>query len=173
GKTVLMTWAHGSLARSYCSVHENLLITSRLGMNVRLAFPKGYGLPEEEIAKVKANCEKNGKKFEICHNPDEAYTEEIEFVYSRNWFGPDFYEIGKQTEIERASKMTNWICTEERMKRTNNGLFIHPMPVDRGKEVTDEVASGPRSIIIDIAENRLHIQKAIMAMTIAGLKVEV
>lgn len=173
GKTVLMTWAHGSLARSYCSVHENLLITSRLGMNVRLAFPKGYDLPEEEIAKVKANCEKNGKKFEICHNPDEAYTEEIEFVYSRNWFGPDFYQIGKQAEIERASKMTNWICTEERMKRTNNGLFIHPMPVDRGKEVTDEVASGPRSIIIDIAENRLHIQKAIMAMTIAGLKVEV
>ena len=173
GKTVLMTWAHGSLARSYCSVHENLLITSRLGMNVRLAFPKGYDLPEEEIAKVKANCEKNGRKFEICHNPDEAYTKDIEFVYSRNWFGPDFYQIGKQAEIERASKMTNWICTEERMKRTNNGLFIHPMPVDRGKEVTDEVASGPRSIIIDIAENRLHIQKAIMAMTIAGLKVEV
>jgi len=173
GKTVLMTWAHGSLARSYCSVHENLLITSRLGMNVRLAFPKGYDLPEEEIAKVKANCEKNGKKFEICHNPDEAYTKDIEFVYSRNWFGPDFYQIVKQAEIERASKMTNWICTEERMKRTNNGLFIHPMPVDRGKEVTDEVASGPRSIIIDIAENRLHIQKAIMAMTIAGLKVEV
>ncbi|MCK4338373.1 MAG: ornithine carbamoyltransferase, partial [Candidatus Cloacimonetes bacterium] len=53
GKTILMTWAHGSLARSYCSVHENLLITSRLGMNVRLAFPKGYNLPEEEIAKVK------------------------------------------------------------------------------------------------------------------------
>lgn len=173
GKTILMTWAHGSLARSYCSVHENLLITSRLGMNVRLAYPKGYDLPEEEIAKVKANCEVNGRKFEIYHNPDEAYTEEVEFVYSRNWFGPDFYEIGKQTEIERASKMTDWICTEERMKRTNNGLFVHPMPVDRGKEVTDEVASGPRSIIIDIAENRLHIQKAIMAMTIAGMKVEI
>jgi len=173
GKTVLMTWAHGNLARSYCSVHENLLITSRLGMNVRLAFPKGYDLPEEEIAKVKANCEMNGRKFETCHNPDEAYTKDVEFVYSRNWFGPGFYQIGKQAEIERASKMTNWICTEERMERTNNGLFIHPMPVDRGKEVTDEVASGHRSIIIDIAENRLHIQKAIMAMTIAGLKVEV
>ncbi|MCK4358530.1 MAG: ornithine carbamoyltransferase [Candidatus Cloacimonetes bacterium] len=173
GKTILMTWAHGSLARSYCSVHENLLITSRLGMNVRLAYPKGYDLPEEEIAKVKANCEVNDRKFEIYHNPDEAYTKEVEFVYSRNWFGPDFYEIGKQSEIERASKMTNWICTEERMKRTNEGLFTHPMPVDRGKEVTDEVASGPRSIIIDIAENRLHIQKAIMAMIIAGLKVEI
>ncbi len=173
GKTVLMTWAHGNLARSYCSVHENLLATSRLGMNVRLAFPKGYDLPEEEIAKVKANCKANGKTFDICNSPDEAYASDVEFVYSRNWFGPDFYQIGKQAEIERASKMTNWICTEERMKRTNNGLFIHPMPVDRGKEVTDEVASGHRSIIIDIAENRLHIQKTIMAMTIAGMKVDI
>ncbi len=69
--------------------------------------------------------------------------------------------------------MTDWICTEERMKKTNNGLFIHPMPVDRGKEVTDEVASGPRSIIYDIAENRLHTQKAVMAMTIAGLRVTI
>ncbi|MEA3475824.1 MAG: ornithine carbamoyltransferase [Candidatus Cloacimonadota bacterium] len=173
GKTILMTWAHSALARSYCSVHENLLITSRLGMNVRLAFPKGYDLPEEKIAKVKANCKANGKTFDICNSPDEAYSNDVEFVYSRNWFGPDFYEIGKQAEIDRASKMTNWICTEERMKGTNNGLFIHPMPVDRGKEVTDEVASGHRSIIIDIAENRLHIQKAIMAMTIAGMKVKI
>ena len=173
GKTVLMTWAHGALARSYCSVHENMLISSRLGLNVRLAYPKGYDLPEEEISKVKANCEANGMKFEVTNDPDEAYTEEVEFVYSRNWFGPDFYEIGKEKEIERASKMTNWITTEERMSRTNDGLFVHPMPVDRGKEVTDEVASGPRSIIVDIAENRLHTQKAIMAMTMAGKKVYV
>ncbi len=172
-KTVLMTWAHSSLARSYCSVHEHLLISSRLGMNVRLAYPKGYDLPEEEISRVKENCQKNGTSFQIFHDPDEAYTGDVEFVYSRNWFGPDFYEIGKEAEIFRASKMTDWICTGERMSRTNNALFIHPMPVDRGKEVTDEVASGPDSIIVDIAENRLHTQKAIMAMTIAGLKVDV
>ena len=68
--------------------------------------------------------------------------------------------------------MTDWICNQERMNRTKDALYIHPMPVDRGKEVTDEVASGPNSIIVDIAENRLHTQKAIMAMTIAGMKVE-
>ncbi len=173
GKTVLMSWAHGALARSYCSVHENLLITSRLGMNVKLAYPKGYDLPEEEIAKVKKNCEMNGTKFEIINDPYAAYNEDVEFVYSRNWFGPDFYEIGKEAEIARARKMTDWICDQERMDRTNNALFIHPMPVDRGKEVTDEVASGPNSIITDIAENRLHTQKAIMAMTMAGLKVKI
>lgn len=50
--------------------------------------------------------------------------------------------------------------------------FIHPMPVDEDSEVTKEVNRGPRSIIMDIAENRLHVQKAIMAMSIAGLDVE-
>ncbi|MEA3501080.1 MAG: ornithine carbamoyltransferase [Candidatus Marinimicrobia bacterium] len=173
GKTLLMSWGHGALARSYCSVQENMLLSSRMGMNVKLAHPKGYDLPKEITDQVKANCEKNGQNFELVNDPDVGYTDEVDFVYSRNWFGSDFYEIGKQAEIERASKMTDWICTEERMKKTNNGLFIHPMPVDRGKEVTDEVASGPRSIIYDIAENRLHTQKAVMAMTIAGLRVSV
>jgi len=173
GKTILMTWAHGALARSYCSIHENLLITSRLGMNIRLAYPEGYDLPQEEIEKVRHNCQATGSSFDIIHDPDEAYSDDVEFVYSRNWFGPDFYQIGKEKEINRAVKMTDWICTEERMKRTKDALFIHPMPVDRGKEVTDEVASGPRSIIIDIAENRLHTQKALLAMTVAGLKVKI
>lgn len=56
----------------------------------------------------------------------------------------------------------------ERMARTENAIFTHPMPVDRGNEVTDEVASGPRSAIYDIAENRLHVQKALMALTMGG-----
>jgi N-acetylornithine carbamoyltransferase len=51
------------------------------------------------------------------------------------------------------------------MKLTDRGLYIHPMPIDRGHEVTDEVASGPRSICVDVAENRLHVQKAVMAAT--------
>jgi len=63
-----------------------------------------------------------------------------------------------------------WICDVEKMALTNDALFIHPMPVDRGHEVTDEVASGPRSIIYDIAENRLHVQKALMALTMGSLE---
>jgi N-acetylornithine carbamoyltransferase len=51
------------------------------------------------------------------------------------------------------------------MALTDNAIFTHPMPIDRGAEVTDEVASGPRSAVIDIAENRLHVQKAVMALT--------
>ena len=55
----------------------------------------------------------------------------------------------------------------EFIERTNNAVFIHPMPVDRENEVDDDVCDSPRSIIIDIAENRLHAQKAIMALTMA------
>lgn len=62
-----------------------------------------------------------------------------------------------------------WICDVEKMALTNDALFIHPMPVDRGHEVTDEVASGSRSTIYDVAENRLHVQKALMALTMGSL----
>ena len=71
-------------------------------------------------------------------------------------------------------KYKEWICDEEKMKIAgSDAKFIHPMPVDEGSEVTEEVNRGPRSIIMDIAENRLHVQKAIMAMSIAGLEVDI
>jgi ornithine carbamoyltransferase len=82
---------------------------------------------------------------------------------------PRRYGRSKEDEIAEAMKHERWICTAELMKRTNNAFYIHPMPIDRGAEVTDEVASGPRSIIYDVAENRLHVQKAIMALTMSDL----
>jgi N-acetylornithine carbamoyltransferase len=63
----------------------------------------------------------------------------------------------------------DWICDAKKMALTNDALFIHPMPVDRGHEVTDEIASGPRSIIYEVAENRLHVQKALMALTMGDI----
>ena len=84
--------------------------------------------------------------------------------------GPNAYQNGefkKQEEVEKALKYTEWITDTKKMKLTKNALYTHPMPVDRGHEVTDEVCSGPRSIIYDVAENRLHAQKAIMALTMS------
>jgi N-acetylornithine carbamoyltransferase len=74
-------------------------------------------------------------------------------------------EFQKPREIEAALKYPAWICDQEKMALSNNAFFIHPMPIDRGHEVSDEVASGPRSICVDVAENRLHVQKAVMAAT--------
>ncbi|MDA3792042.1 MAG: ornithine carbamoyltransferase [Elusimicrobia bacterium] len=167
GKTITHVWGHGALSRSHCSVQESMLINSRMGMNVRVAHPKGYELDEEVIEWTKKNCAENGTEFELSNDPAETY-DNADVVYSRNWMSTEAYsggEFQKQDEIKKALKYTDWICDEEKMKRSNNGLFSHPMPVDRGHEVTDEVASGDRSIILDIAENRLHVQKAVMALT--------
>jgi N-acetylornithine carbamoyltransferase len=84
---------------------------------------------------------------------------------------PEAYQNGellKQQEIERALNYPDWICDSQKMDLTANAIFTHPMPIDRGHEVTDDVASGSRSCIYDVAENRLHVQKAIMALTMAG-----
>jgi len=171
GKKILVTWASGALARSWSSVQEAILISSRLGMDVTLAHPEGYDLDPQVIQWTKENCAANGREFEITHDPSAGY-EGAHVVYSRNWMSPQAYDGGefdKAGEIEKAMARPGWICDAERMKRTNDALFTHPMPIDRGQEVTDEVASGPRSIIYDVAENRLHVQKAVMALTMAGL----
>ena len=169
GKKLLQVWGQGALCRSWCSVQESLLINSRLGMDVTLAYPEGYDLDPEVIEMTKKNCEANGQKFEITHESMECY-DDADIVYSRNWMSPDAYRDGeyhKAEEIEKAMKISGWTCNGEKMKRTNDALYVHPMPIDRGSEVTDEVASGPRSIIYDVAENRLHVQKAIMALTMS------
>ncbi len=169
GKTILHTWGHGALARSHCSLQESMLICSRLGMNVRLAHPEGYALEEDVINTVQKNCSENGSEFSKTDDAVQAY-KGADIVYSRNWMSEKAYEGGelnKQKEVEKALKLTDWICDEKKMKISNNALFSHPMPVDRGHEVTDGVASGSRSIIYDIAENRLHVQKAVMALTMS------
>jgi N-acetylornithine carbamoyltransferase len=169
GKNFLLTWASGALARSWCSVQAALLIASRLGMNVTVARPDSYDLDPEVYEWTKQNCAAHGTTFQTINDSEEGY-DGAHIVYSRNWVSPGAYQDGafqKQAEIEKAINISGWMTTAERMARTEDAIFSHPMPVDRGSEVTDEVASGPRSAIYDIAENRLHVQKAVMALTMA------
>jgi ornithine carbamoyltransferase len=171
GRKFLLTWGSGALARSWCSVQAALLIASRLGMDVTMAYPEGYDLDPEVIDWTKQNCAANDRSFETVHDPDSGY-DGAHIVYSRNWVSAEAYQDGvlqKQAEIEKAMAYTGWTADAARMAKTDNAIYTHPMPVDRGSEVTDEVASGPRSAIYDIAENRLHVQKAVMALTMGNL----
>ncbi len=176
GKKLLQVWGKGSLVRSWSSVQESILINTRLGMDVTLAYPEGYDLDPEVIQWAEDNASVAGGNFEIVHDLEEAY-DGADFVYSRNWMTSGFYpyskkhgiDRAKKKEIEMAMKHDDWITTKDWMAKTNDAYFIHCGPVDRGSEVTDEVCDGPRSIVYDIAENRLHVQKAIMALTMAHI----
>jgi ornithine carbamoyltransferase len=171
GRNFLLTWGSGALARSWCSVQEALLVASRFGMNVTVARPDGYDLDPQVYAWTEANCAANGREFRTVNDPETGY-EDAHVVYSRNWVTVDAYQDGafqKEAEVHKALAIPGWTTTARRMARTDNAIFTHPMPVDRGNEVTDEVASGLRSAIYDIAENRLHIQKAVLALTMGNL----
>jgi ornithine carbamoyltransferase len=140
-------------------------------MNVTVARPEGYDLDPQVVAWTKANCEANGTTFRTISDPDEGY-EGAHVVYSRNWVTPQAYEDGefkKAAEQKKSASHTGWTTNARRMARTDNAIFTHPMPVDRGLEVSDEIASGPRSAIYDVAENRLHVQKAVMALTMGKI----
>jgi N-acetylornithine carbamoyltransferase len=166
GKTLLQVWGYSPLVRSWSSVQESILLNSRLGMNVRMAYPPGFEIDPEVVETAKANCSAAGTSFEVTHDQEEAY-ENVDVVYSRQWMHPGRYEGGREFDIEESAKYKDWRATSERMARTNNALFIHPMPIDRGNEADDDVCDSEQSIIYDIAENRLHVQKAIMALTMA------
>ena len=165
-------WGKGALVRSWCSIQESILINSRLGMDVTLAYPPGYDLDPEVIKSCEANAEASDSTFEIVHDLEEGY-KNADIVYSRNWMTSNFYDdmskhgvdTAKKNEIEKAAKHDDWIANSEWMSKTNDAFFTHCGPVDRNAEVTDEVCDGPKSIVYDVAEARLHVQKAVMALT--------
>ncbi|MHA1906373.1 MAG: ornithine carbamoyltransferase [Candidatus Thorarchaeota archaeon] len=172
GKKFVQVWGKGALVRSWCSVQESILINSRFGMDVTLAHPPGYDLDPNVIKMCEENANAAGSRFEIVHDLEEAY-DGADIVYSRNWMTSGFYDemnkngvdASKKKEIDIAAKYDDWIATKDWMAKTNDAFFTHCGPVDRNAEVTDEVCDGKRSIVYDVAENRLHVQKAIMALT--------
>lgn len=166
GKKITVMWGYSSMVRSWSSVQEDILLLPRYGMNLTVAYPEGFDLDPEVIETAKNNAEKAGAKFEMTHDRFEA-VRGADVVYSRNWMSPKRYAVGKEEDQKSALQYKDWKFTSELDNLTNKAYYIHPMPVDRGNEVDDEVASGPRSIIYDIGENRLHAQKAIMALTMA------
>jgi len=97
------------------------------------------------------------RRSEIAHDRFEA-AKDTQVIYARHWMNPLRYLNGKNADKELSLKYKDWRLTKKLHDRTDNAYFIRPMPVDRGNEVDDEVADSPRSIIYDIAENRLHTQ---------------
>ena len=170
GRKFVISWAYAPSYTKPLSVPQSLiLLMTRFGMDVTLAHPPEFKLMPEIVKQAKQNAKEAKCKFEIVHDMDTAF-KGAHVVYPKSWGGFLTTE-SKEESMQISKKYTSWICDQRRMKLTaKDSLYMHCLPADREYEVTDEVIDGPRSVIYDEAENRLHAQKALMVLTMSGIK---
>jgi ornithine carbamoyltransferase len=168
GTKVSIIWAYATSHKKPISVPlTQVLLFPRYGMEVTLAYPKGYDLPDWAIKQAKENAEKHGGSLTITHNMEEAYRE-ADVVIPKNWGS---WVTNQKSEVvdDLLESCKTWKCTEEMMKLAHKEVrYMHALPADRGNEVENSVIDGPHSIIYDEAENRLHTAKAVMTLTMGG-----
>jgi len=164
GLKVAVSWAYAPSYAKPLSVPQGLIsLLPRFGIDVTLAYPKGWDLMPEVMEKAKKQAKASGAKLEVTHSMDEAF-KGADVVYPKSW-GATLTTTDMQESADIAKKYVDWIADERRMALTNDGIYLHCLPADRNIEVTDAVIDGPQSRVYDEAENRLHVQKAVMALT--------
>jgi ornithine carbamoyltransferase len=159
---VSIIWAYATSHKKPISVPlTQALLFPRYGMDVTLAYPEGFELPDWVIEEAKENAKTYGGSFRITDDIDEGFRD-ADVVIPKNWGSWS----GKNPDVN-IDDFKDWKCTEERMKKaSSNVIYMHALPADRGNEVEDSVIDGEQSVVYQEAENRLHTAKAVMALTL-------
>ncbi|MDR0648923.1 MAG: ornithine carbamoyltransferase [Synergistaceae bacterium] len=172
---VSVIWAYAESHKKPISVPvSQALLFPRFGMDVTLAHPKGWELPDWVIAKAKANAERYGGTLTVTDDEAAAYRG-AHIVIPKNWGN----WVNDQTGNAPAGAVKvvddalmahrSWKCTEEKIGTADKDvIYMHALPADRNNEVEDSVIDGPHSVVYDEAENRLHTAKAVMTLLMNG-----
>ncbi|GAB6137870.1 ornithine carbamoyltransferase [Halanaerobaculum tunisiense] len=163
---VSIIWAYATSHKKPISVPvTQALLFPRYAMNVTVAHPEGFELPDWVLEQAEKNAKQHGGSFEVTNNMEEAY-QNADVVIPKNWGSWVNHPDGGGNLLE-ANK--DWKCTEEMMELAKDDVsYMHALPADRGNEVVDSVIDGSHSIVYDEAENRLHTAKSVMAVTMGG-----
>ena len=161
-KKYVLTWTYHPKPLNTAVANSALLIATKMGMDVTLLCPTpDYVLDERYMAFGEQNARENGGSLKVSHDIEEAYAG-ADVVYAKSWGAlPYFGKWEQEKPIRDAHK--HFIVDEAKMALTNHGLFSHCLPLRRNVKATDAVMDSPNCIAIDEAENRLHVQKAVMA----------
>jgi N-acetylornithine carbamoyltransferase len=125
-----------------------------------LARPEGYDLDADVLRAAEQNALQAGGSVTVTPDLEKAY-DGVEAVYAKSW--GSLADYGQpEAETARRSKYRDWRVTEARMARGKDAFFMHCLPVRRNVVVDDAVLDGPRSAVLDQAENRLYAQQAIL-----------
>jgi N-acetylornithine carbamoyltransferase len=121
-------------------------------------------LMPEIMDQAKEQAKKYKTGFEVVNDMNAA-VKDADVVYAKSW-GPLLTTTDAEEGKEIQDRYQDWIADEAKMKLAkDDAIYMHPLPADRNIEVTDDVIDGPQSVVFDEAENRLHVQKAVMALT--------
>ena len=162
GKKYVLTWTYHPKALNTAVANSALTIATRMGMDVTLLCPTPeYILDRRYMDWANQNVAEHGGSLQVSHDIESAYTG-ADVVYAKSWGAlPYFGNWEPEKPIRDAHK--HFIVDEAKMALTNHGVFSHCLPLRRNIKATDAVMDSPQCIAIDEAENRLHVQKAIMA----------
>lgn len=140
--------------------HSLLYGCSKVGMDIAVATPKGYECNAEIVKTAKEDAKLTGVNITITEDPIEA-VKDADVVYTDTWvsMGQE-EEKQKRIEIFKPYQVNGELFSMAK----EDAIFLHCLPAYRGYEVTSEVIDGPQSLVFDEAENRLHVQKAVMAL---------
>ncbi len=167
GKTLTVSWAYAASYQKPISVPQSLiLLAPRYGMHVRLVHPPGFQLMPEVVEQAQDNARRARTGFEMLDDFN-AGMDGTNVVYAKSW-GALLTVRSDADGAALAARYQDWITDERRMKlAAQDAIYMHPLPADRNIEVADAVIDGPQSVVYDEAENRLHVQKAVMALTMS------
>ncbi len=176
----VMSWAYSPSVHKPRAVPQSAILAATLmGCDTVLAHPPEMELDPEIIKECKANAAMNNAKFEISHDFEDSFVD-AQVVYPKAWAATPIFKppIGEDS-IEKTEKIfekyKSWKMTADIMKVANHeAVYMHCLPADRGHEVNNDVIDntdvkrGWKSVVFDQAENRLHVQKAVMSLVMGG-----
>jgi ornithine carbamoyltransferase len=164
-KKMVVSWAYAASYQKPMSVPQSLVLQMpRFGLDVVLAHPPEFKLMPEIMDQARQQARKYGTGFEVTDNMEEAF-KGADIVYAKSW-GAMLTTTDQEQGAQIIRKYESWITDERKMALAKeDAVYMHPLPADRNVEVTDGVIDSPQSVVYDEAENRMHAQKAVMALT--------
>lgn len=166
-KKMVVSWAYASSYLKPISVPQSLILQMpRFGLDVVLAHPPEFELMPDIMDQAREQARKYHTGFEVAHDMEEA-CKDADIIYAKSW-GPLLTTQDQEEGKKIQDQYQDWIMDEAKLALGKDDvIYMHPLPADRDVEVTSKVLDGPHSVVFDEAENRLHAQKAVMALTMS------
>jgi N-acetylornithine carbamoyltransferase len=160
-RPVVLTWAYHPKPLPMAVPNSFALIAAQFGLSLTIACPPEFDLGDEVMDEIREGATASGARVAISRDMREACVD-ASIVYAKSWGSKSFYGQ-REEDIAVRQRYSHWRVDGEVMSTTDKGWFMHCLPVRRNVVVTDEVLDGPQNAAIDEAENRLHVQKAVLA----------